>query len=67
MTDYTEKAYIIIDRTKEIRCQNVVPDKHDLLKTRICNKMFGLGELGEGGKIEFKCTRCKKFARFEVI
>lgn len=51
-----EKEYIIINRKKQIRC----PEPR-------CNKMFMLGELASGTKIEVKCPRCKTLCRYHKL
>jgi phage FluMu protein Com len=58
--DYTEPV-IDIDRTKEIRCSNIIQSGR--LKGNLCNRKFGIGDIGEGGKLEFMCPRCKQLSR----
>lgn len=45
---------IEVDPEKELRCPN-------------CNKKILEGELGSGGSISHKCTRCKTICRFMKI
>jgi uncharacterized C2H2 Zn-finger protein len=49
-----QAAFIQIDEGMELRCPH-------------CNKLFAKGNLGEGGKIEQKCPRCKNLCRFEKL
>lgn len=50
----SEASFIEVDEVREFRCP-------------FCNKLFAKGDLGEGGKIEQKCPRCKRLCRFEKL
>ena len=56
-----EPKFITVDRGKEFRCPYIYEDG------RQCNKMFFLGKLGRGTKIEKKCSRCKQHIRIMVM
>lgn len=69
MKTMTEKIVdsptIPIDRTKEIRCTNII--QHGRRKGEVCNRMFCVGDIGQGGAIEHMCPRCKQLCRIMKI
>lgn len=56
---------IPIDRTREIRCTNII--QHGRRKGEVCNRLLGVGDLGSGGAIEHMCPRCKQLSRITKI
>lgn len=54
LTKTTEEQFIEVDRRAELRCHH-------------CNRLLALGNIGDRGKIELKCTRCKELCRFERL
>jgi len=64
-TKKTNDFAIPIDRSKQIRCTNVLT--HGRRKGEVCNRMFCVGNLGDGGAIEHLCPRCKQLCRIMKI
>jgi len=59
---------IEVDPLKEIRCQNIITYyRYGRKITKKCNRKLAVGNLGEGGKIEFHCERCGKMYRMMKI
>jgi len=50
----TNCSFIHVDRDKEYRCA-------------FCGRKLFLGNIGTSGKIEIKCTRCKRLNSFERL
>jgi len=54
--------YIKITKRDEMRCS-----WEDCGGEKGKPRLFFIGELGIGSKIEVKCTRCKRISKFEKI
>lgn len=65
MTVDSTEDIIHIDRSKQIRCTNILT--HGRRKGQVCNRMFCVGDIGVGGAIEHLCPRCKQLSRIMKI
>jgi len=61
----TEESTIPINRSKEIRCTNII--QHGRRKGEVCNRKLCVGDLGPGGAIEHMCPRCKQLCRIKKL